>query len=35
MNAEELHKQYTQLLRVAPGRAGRADEADPTVAWPQ
>ena len=26
---------FASLLRFAPGRAGRADEADPTVAWPQ
>ena len=35
MNAEELHKQYTQFLRGAPGRARRADEADRALARPQ
>jgi len=32
MNREELYKQYTQLLRIAPCRAGRANEADRAVA---
>ena len=35
MNAEELYKQYTQLLRIAPCRARRADEADRAVAGAQ
>ena len=35
MNREELYKQYTQLLRVAPCRTGRANEADLAVAGPQ
>ncbi len=35
MNTEELYKQYTQLLRLAPCRARRANEADPTVAGTQ